>query len=358
MVIGLSLSIIMEGDRKVSLEDGAGGELMDQMITKEILPLFRCERGEIPLEDLDDSAVLNDLVFTIDSHTVKPIFFNGGNIGTLSICGTINDILALGGQPVAIASALVLPEGFRYSSLKRILKGAAGICEATGVPVLAGDTKVVGREDMDEPIMTTSAVGKRHQALDGNLELAGGRRSRWLSDKNLNIGDKIIVSGSIGDHGMTILSEREGYGFQGNIKSDVAPLLDIMDAALSIGGVAAAKDPTRGGLANALNEWARKSEVGIVVQESAIPLKPWVKSAGEMLGIDPLNVGNEGKMIIAVHPSNAEKVLKEVRKTENGKYAKIIGEVVEDVKGVVLETEVGGKRILDPPMGDPVPRIC
>ncbi len=340
------------------MEDGAGGELMDKLIKDEILPLFCCSRGEIPLEHLDDSAVLDELVFTIDSHTVKPIFFRGGNIGTLSICGTINDILALGGEPVAIASALVLPEGYPYENLKRILKGAAAICEATGVPVLTGDTKVVGRDDLDEPVMTTSCVGRRHRLLDGNFELAGGRRDRWLCDRNLNVGDKIIVSGTLGDHGMTILSEREGYGFQGDIRSDVAPLIDVMDAALGTGGVAAAKDPTRGGLANALNEWARKSEVGIVVDEISIPLKPWVVSAGEMLGIDPLSVGNEGKMVLSVHPSKAQKVLEEVRRTDNGRDAEIIGEVVADVKGVVLRTEVGGKRILEPPIGDPVPRIC
>lgn len=348
----------MEEDQTISMEDGAGGELMEQLINREILPLFRSECGEICLEDLDDSAVLENIVFTIDSHTVKPIFFSGGNLGSLSICGTINDILAMGGQPIAIASALVLPEGFPYSRLKRVLEGAAQICKETGVPVLAGDTKVIGRDDLDEPIMTTSAIGKRHSLLDSNFELAGGRTTRWLSDKNLNVGDKIIVSGSIGDHGMTILSEREGYGFDGDIESDVAPLFDVMDAALSVGGVSAAKDPTRGGLANALNEWARKSEVGIELIEKCIPIRPWVRSAGELLGIDPLNIGNEGKMILAVHPSKAEKLLEKVKKTENGRYARMIGEVVEDVEGVILKTEVGGKRILEPPIGDPVPRIC
>ncbi len=358
MVNGLCLVIIMEDDRKVSIEDGAGGELMEQLITNEILPLFKTEEGEIRLDDLDDSAVFEEVVFTTDSHTVKPIFFSGGNIGSLSICGTINDILALGGLPVAIASALVLPEGFPYSQLKSILESAAEICKETGVPVIAGDTKVVGRDDLDEPIMTTSGIGRRHRLLDNNFELAGGRKTRWLSDKNLNVGDKIILSGTIGDHGMTILSEREGYGFEGDIKSDVSPLLDVMDAALSVGGVAAAKDPTRGGLANTLNEWAKKSEIGIEVDESKIPIRSWVESAGELLGIDPLNIGNEGKMVIAVHPSRADKVLGGVRETEHGKHAEIIGEVVEDLTGVVLKTEVGGRRILETPIGDPVPRIC
>lgn len=348
----------MQTDRKISLEDGAGGELMEALIENDILPLFRSEVGEIQLEDLDDSAVINDIVLTTDGHTVKPIFFPGGNLGSLSISGTINDILALGGIPIALTSALVLPEGMLFSKLKRILESAAEICKETSIPVVAGDTKVVEKDDLDEPIMTTAGIGKRHPLLDENLELAGGRKTRWLSDDNLNPGDKIIVTGTLGDHGMTILSEREGYGFQGDVRSDITHLLDVMDAALHIGGVASAKDPTRGGLANTLNEWAKKSQVGIEIWEEEIPLKRWVVSAGEMLGIDPLTVGNEGKMVLAVHPSHAKKVLHSLKDIDKSSEAAIIGEVQEDVEGVLLRTEVGGRRVLEPPVGDPVPRIC
>ncbi len=340
------------------MEDGAGGELMGQLISQEILPLFKDGQGEVSLEDLDDSAVLGDIVVSTDSHTVKPIFFSGGDIGSLAVCGTINDILALGGMPVGLTLAMVIPEGFRLSKLRRILKNAAEICNDNEVPVIAGDTKVVGRDDLDEPIVTTTGIGRRHQLLDSNFELAGGRKCRWLSDKNLNPGDKIIVTGTVGDHGMTILSEREGYGFEGEIKSDMAALLEVMDTALSVGGVASAKDPTRGGLANTLNEFASKSDLGIIVDEKEIPIKRWVASAGELLGIDPLNVGNEGKMVLAVHPTRAEKVLKALHETKDGRDAAIIGEVVEDVDGVVLKTEVGGHRVLEVPIGDPVPRIC
>jgi len=223
---------------------------------------------------------------------------------------------------------------------------------------LTGDTKVVEEGDIDEPIFTTSGIGKRHSSMDNNMKMAGGRKTRWLSDDNLNPGDKIIVTGTVGDHGITILSEREGYGFEGEVKSDVAPLDDVMNDCLQVGGIGSAKDPTRGGIANALNEWADKSLVGIEIIENKIPIKNWVSSAGEMLGIDPLSIGNEGKFVLAVNPSKAEKVLDTLKKTEKAKDAAIIGEVKEDIEGVVLKTGVGGRRILEKPVGDPVPRIC
>ncbi len=342
----------------ITMDQGAGGKQMERLIRDEILPLFDSEIGEVSLQGLDDSAVIDNMVFTTDGHTVKPIFFPGGDLGKLSISGTINDILALGGKPVAIALAAVIPEGTSINRFRKIFKSAARTAEKVEVPVVTGDTKVVEKDDLDEPILTTTAVGKRHHLMDENLELAGGRKKRWLSDDNLSDGDKIIVSGSMGDHGITILSQREGYGFQGDVKSDVAPLIDLMGEALRGGGVASAKDPTRGGLANALNEWSEKSDLGVVVREKKIPIKEWVSSASEMLGIDPLNIGNEGKMILAVHPSRAEKVVKRMRETERGKDAQIIGEVKEDIKDLVLETEVGGRRIMEPPTGDPVPRIC
>ncbi len=348
----------MKKDNRISMEHGAGGETMTSFIKEEILPLFTKDLGEISLEYMDDSAVIDDVVFTIDSHTVKPIIFPGGDLGSLSICGTINDLLAVGAMPRAIGLALVMPEGFEFSRLKTILNSASEISKETGISIVAGDTKVVGRDDLDDPIITTAGIGRRYPSMDANLERAGGRNTRWLSDNNLNPGDKIILTGSVGDHGITILSEREGYGFGGEVSSDVSALVEVMEVALSQGGVATAKDPTRGGLANALNEFAAKSGVGIEVDECKIPIKDWVESAGEMLGIDPLTIGNEGKMVLAVHPSRAQKVLEAVKGTEDGKDAAMIGEVKEDLKGVVLRTAVGGKRILEPPVGDPVPRIC
>ncbi len=348
----------MTDEKRVTLAHGAGGEVMSDLIENEILPLFAKDIGEINLNHLDDSAIVDNVVVTIDGHTVKPIFFPGGDLGSLSVAGTINDILAVGATPVAICTALVIPEGLEMSKLKRILESAAAVSDKAGVPVIAGDTKVVGREDLDEPIMTTSGIGKRHPLLDEDLELAGGRKSRWLTDNNLNVGDKIILTGTVGDHGITILSAREGYGFGGKAKSDVAALKDEMEAALRGKGVAAAKDPTRGGLAETLNEWSLKSEVGIEIEEDKIPMKDWVISAGEMLGIDPLSIGNEGKFVLAVHPSRAEHVLEYLHETENGREAAIIGEVRDGINGVVLKTGVGGRRILERPVGDLVPRIC
>ncbi len=342
----------------ITLAHGAGGTKMDELISGSILPSLTNDSGEIPLSDLDDSSIIHDIIFTTDSHTVKPIFFPGGDLGSLAISGTINDLLALGGEPLALSLAIVMPEGLLIKDLKRLLTSVSNVSEKEKIPVTTGDTKVVGKGDIDEPIFTTSGIAKRHPFMDDNMELAGGRNTRWLSDNNLNVGDKIIVTGSVGDHGITILSEREGYGFSGSIKSDVSSLVSLMEQALSVGGVASVKDPTRGGLANTLNEWANKSSVGIEIIEKKVPIKEWVSSASEMLGIDPLTIGNEGKFVMAVHPSRAEAVLKAIKDTDHGKDAAIIGEVKENLEGVVLNTEVGGKRILEMPVGDPVPRIC
>lgn len=347
-----------EKDDFITMSHGAGGDKMEELISDTILPLFDNGEGEVPLADLDDSAVIDDIIFTIDGHTVKPIFFPGGDLGSLSIAGTVNDILSIGGKPTAISAAMVIPDGYPMEKLKKILKSAGDTAKEAGVPIIAGDTKVVNKEDLDEPILTTSGIGRRHPMLDKNFELAGGRSSRWLSDANLNKGDKIIVTGHIGDHGITILSKQEGYGFQGDIKSDVAPLVEVLHDGLRVGGIAAAKDPTRGGLANTLNEWADKSGVGIEIEENKIPIRTWVSSASEMLGIDPLTIGNEGKIVMAVNPSKAEKILSVIKRTKYGRHAEIIGEVTEDVDGVVLKTEIGGTRILEKPVGDPVPRIC
>ncbi|MBS3782317.1 MAG: hydrogenase expression/formation protein HypE [Candidatus Thermoplasmatota archaeon] len=347
-----------KNEKSISLADGAGGEKMEKLLSEHILPFFGNDQGEIPLSSLDDSCVVDDIVFTIDSHTVKPVFFPGGDLGSLSVSGTINDLLATGSEPIGLALAMVIPEGYPLDDLERLLESAYDILEKTEISILTGDTKVVEKGDIDEPIFTTAGIGKRHPMMDDNMMTSGGRKTRWLSDDNLNPGDKIIVTGTIGDHGITILSEREGYGFGGKVKSDVSPLTEVMKKCLQVGGIGSAKDPTRGGLANTLNEWADKSPVGIEIEEDKIPIKDWVSSAGEMLGIDPLSIGNEGKFVLAVNPSKAKKVLQALRETEEGRDAAIIGEAKEDIDGVVLKTSVGGKRILEKPVGDPVPRIC
>jgi len=234
-------------------------------------------------------------------------------------------------------------------------------CEEAGVMLVTGDTKVLEKGGIDQIVINTSGIGRRSKALDKNLEVVKKYRpidSHWLLDSNLRSGDKIIISGTIGDHGLAILSFREGYGFSNKIASDVTPLNKVIRKVLEVGGVVCIKDPTRGGLSNTLNEWCEKSGVGILLYEDKIPIREDVRVACEMLGIDPLEVGNEGKIVLGVIPEKAEEILKALKETKEGKNSQIIGEVTKDFSGVVVETTVGGRRILPPPTGDPVPRIC
>ncbi|MEW6069290.1 MAG: AIR synthase-related protein, partial [Candidatus Thermoplasmatota archaeon] len=230
-----------------------------------------------------------------------------------------------------------------------------------GVTVIAGDTKVVESGALDKIVINTGGIGIRSKSLTKNIAIVKKYRTfntKWLLDSNVRSGDKIIISGTIGDHGITILSSREGYGFESEIQSDTAPLNKIIDKILNVGGVVAMKDPTRGGLANALNEFADKSKVGILIEEAKIPIKEAVRTASEFLGIDPLEIGNEGKVVIGVVKERAEEILEVLRKNKEGKDAEIIGEAKKDIRGVVMKTLVGGKRIIERPLGDPVPRIC
>jgi len=230
-----------------------------------------------------------------------------------------------------------------------------------GVPIVTGDTKVVEKGAIQEFMINTSGIGKRTNLLDRNIEVVKRYRvfkKRWLLDSNLVKGDIIILSGNIGEHGVALMSFREGYGFETTIKSDVAPINGLMEKALQVGGVVAAKDPTRGGLANTVNEFSEKSKVGIIVEEDSIPIPDGVRSACDMLGIDPLEIGNEGKVVIGVVKEKADEVLKSIKGHPLGKNAAIIGEATDKIKGVVLETTVGGRRNLHKPLGDPVPRIC
>ncbi|MEM2672738.1 MAG: AIR synthase-related protein, partial [Candidatus Hadarchaeales archaeon] len=224
-----------------------------------------------------------------------------------------------------------------------------------------GDTKVMEKGALDQLVINTSGIGIRGEELEHNLrEVRKYRKmeSRWLLDSNLRPGDKILVSGTVGDHGVAILSAREGYGFETEVKSDVAPLNHMIREILEVGGIVAMKDPTRGGLSNALNEWSEKSGVGILLWEERIPIREGVRAACEMLGVDPLEMANEGKVVIGVVPQKAEEVLEALRSTRLGKEAELIGEVTDEFREVVMETSPGGKRILPPPYGDPVPRIC
>jgi hydrogenase expression/formation protein HypE len=236
-------------------------------------------------------------------------------------------------------------------------------CYDAGVGIVTGDTKVVEKGALGGCLINVSGIGRRTVALDSNLRVVEQFRSnfaaRWILDSNLKAGDKIILSGNIGDHGLAVLSAQQGLKFASEIKSDVRPLNRLVQRLLrEVGGIVAMKDPTRGGLADALNEWSEKSGVGILTYEDRIPVREDVKTACEMLGLDPLEIGNEGKMIVGTVPAKAEQAFEFLKQTNEGKNAAIIGEATNDFKGVVMQTGVGGKRIVARPIGDPVPRIC
>jgi hydrogenase expression/formation protein HypE len=346
---------------KITMSHGGGGAVMQGLIKEYILKYLGGSDAEVPLEALDDSAVIDDIVLKSDSHTVKPLFFPGGDIGRLAITGTVNDIAVMGAEPLALTSGFIIEEGFQLGDLEHILKSMRDTCQEAGIYVLTGDTKVMEKGALDQLVINTSGIGRRSPELDRNIEgIRKYRRfgSRWLLDSNLALGDKIIISGTIGDHGIAVLSSREGYGFETDVKSDVAPLNKLVKSLLQVGGVVKAKDPTRGGLANTLNEWSEKSHIGIMIKEEDVPIKTGVRAACEMLGIDPLEIGNEGKLAVAVIKEKADEILETLKKSKLGKDAAIIGEVSSELNQVVLQTSVGGRRIILPPIGDPVPRIC
>ena len=335
---------------KIRLEHGAGGELMEELIRDVILKnLTLNSAGGIGLEALDDGATIpidgRHIVFTIDGHTVKPLFFPGGDIGRLAVSGTVNDLAVMGAKPIALASSLIIGEGFDSQDLERILKSMDETAKEVPVPIVTGDTKVV--EENVGIFVITAGIGIAEKPI---------------SDAGAKVGDAVLVSGTIGDHGIALMSHREGISFETELKSDVAPTWDVVKAvadAIGWENIHAMKDPTRGGLSNALNEMARKANVGILIKESEIPIRPEVKAASEMLGISPYEVANEGKVVMIVEREYAEEALEAMRKTEKGRNAAIIGEVIKDYPGkVILETGIGGKRFLEPPIGDPVPRVC
>jgi len=346
---------------RITMAHGAGGTVMADLIKNHVLKHLGGSNAEVPLEALDDSAVVDNIVLKSDSHAVKPLFFPGGDIGRLAVAGTVNDIAMIGAKPLALTCGMVLEEGLPIADLDLILESMEQTCKEAGVYVVTGDTKVIEKSGFGGCIINTSGIGKRSEALETNIAEVKKYRSfdsRWVLDSNLREGDKLIVSGTIGDHGVTILSAQEGYNFGSNIKSDVAPLNKVTMKLLEVGGIVAMKDPTRGGLSNSLNEWSTKSNVGLMVHESKVPIRGDVRAACEMLGLDPMEIGNEGKVLIGVVPQKAEEILSTLRDTKEGRDAQIIGEATGNFSEVVLETVVGGKRIMAPPVGDPIPRIC
>ena len=344
---------------KIEMKHGAGGEEMQKFIKNEIASFFEESGFEVGLSELDDAGVSGNAVITTDSYTVKPIFFPGGNIGKLAVSGTVNDIYAIGGKSRVMSSSFIIEDGFEMEDFRKIIKSMSEMLKFSGTNIITGDTKVVEHGSADKIFINTSGFGERHPSLDENFEVVSNYRKvkkKWLVDSNIDDGDIIISTGYIGDHGVAILAAR--YEIETDVKSDCIPLNRIMDAALKEGGVVAAKDPTRGGVANLLNEWREKSSIGFLIEEDKIPVRQEVKSVCEILGIDYMELGNEGKYIMAVVPEKAEDVLEAIRKLPEGKNAEIIGKATKEYEYAVLSTQAGGKRIIEQPARDAVPRIC
>jgi hydrogenase expression/formation protein HypE len=330
---------------KVNLMHGAGGEVMAELLS--VLTRFDTRiAGGIGLESLDDGAVIpvngTNIVFTTDSHVVRPIFFPGGDIGRISVCGTVNDLAMMGGRPIALSCGMIIEEGFLISDLERIVRSMNEALGECGASLVTGDTKVMERGALDGIAINTAGIGIAETII---------------RDRGLVPGDLILVNGTLGDHGIAIMAERSGIRFGEQIRSDVAPLWGLVEKALAAGTIHAMKDPTRGGFASAVNEMARKSGVSVRISEDALPIRKSVKSASGMLGIDPLQVANEGKVIMGVPEEEAANVLRALKAHHYGHDAAIIGRV-EKGAHVIMETIVGGERFIEPPIGDPVPRVC
>lgn len=335
------------GAGRVELSHGAGGRAMAQMIRD----LFARELGNAWLAQGDDSvrlpAAAGRLAVSTDVHVVSPLFFPGGDIGCLSVHGTVNDVAMAGARPLWLTAGFVLEEGFPLADLARIVASMAEASRAAGVPVVAGDTKVVERGKADGVFIATTGIG----AIRDGVEVSGA---------NARAGDAVLVSGPIGDHGMAIMSLREHLGFESPIVSDTAPLHDLVARLLdAVPGVHVLRDPTRGGLAATLNEIAHQSGVGIVLDEARIPVRPAVAAACELLGIDPLDVACEGRMIVICPAQDAERARAALRAAPLGRGAEIVGEVVEDARRFVrMRTRFGGQRMVDWLAGAALPRIC
>ena len=332
---------------KILLDHGSGGKMSHRLVTDLMLPIF----DNPMLKMLHDGAVLDmggkRLAFSTDSYVVDPIFFPGGSIGDLAVNGTVNDVAMCGGVPLYLSVGLIIEEGFSMGDLEKILQDMNNAAEKAGVKVVTGDTKVVPKGAVDKIFVNTSGIGIIFDDVD-------------ISGQNSRLGDIIILSGTIADHGMTVLTQREGLTFDSPLKSDTAPLNHMVTKMLTVRkAIHVLRDPTRGGVGTALNEIAGKSNVGIRIYEEKIPIKKETAGICELLGFDPLYVANEGKLIAVVDAGHAEKVLSAIKKDDYGKDACIIGEVVSDHPGkVVMQTRIGGTRIVDMLTGAQLPRIC
>jgi hydrogenase expression/formation protein HypE len=338
----------MEGvlEDRILMAHGSGGRLAHELVAEEFVKTL----ANPLLTRLDDAAVFDlggRLSFTTDSYVVSPLFFPGGDIGKLAVCGTVNDLAMTGAKPLYLSLSFIIEEGLSRSDLSRIVASVRKAAREAEVEVVTGDTKVVSRGSADGLFINTAGIG----ILDKGVSISGS---------NAKAGDRVILSGPIGDHGIAVLSQREGLSFATRIESDCAPLGKMVAGMLAVSkDIHCMRDPTRGGLATTLNELAMQSKVGINIEEDKIPVREAVLAAGEMLGLDSLYIANEGKLVAIVPPEDADGILEAVRASKYGKGAVVIGEVTAEHPGrVIMKTSLGTSRIVDMLVGDPLPRIC
>lgn len=342
----------------ILLAHGSGGQLAHELIEQVFLKHFAnpalSELGDAALVDvsrlMSGASHLLDwqLAFTTDSYVISPLFFPGGDIGKLAVCGTVNDLAVSGAEPIWLSTGFIIEEGLPVETVERVAASMAETARAAGVRIVTGDTKVVNHGAADGLFINTSGIGIVPQ-------------ERRLSPRHLRPGDVLLINGSAGDHGMAVLMRREGLSFSSTLESDCAPLNGLTAGLLAAcpGGIRCMRDPTRGGVASTLNEWASAAGLGIEVEEGQIPIQEPVRAACEFLGLDPLYVANEGKVIVAVAPESAEAVLNALRRHPLGQKAAIIGRITgEHPRRVVLHTHLGTRRVLDMLVGEQLPRIC
>ena len=335
-------------EQRIAMKVGGGGRAMRDLISEVFVAGLARDGDTVGLAAMDDGAAIpvgdRWLILTTDSHVIHPLFFPGGDIGRLAVCGTVNDLAMMGAtEPLALTLGVIIEEGFARADLERIQASIRAACAEAGTAVVTGDTKVMGRGEIDGIVLNTAGV-----ALT----------DRVIPDRGLRPGDVIVVTGTLGDHGMAVMAARGKLDFEVALASDVAPLNGLVRAALAAGGVTAMKDPTRGGLASALAEMAEKSGCGVVLEEAALPIRDEVRAVGELLGIDPLHVANEGKAILGVDPAHADAVVAALRGHPLGRSAALVGRASDGPRGrVVLDTGFG-RRLLTEPEGEPLPRIC
>jgi len=338
-----------QGER-ILLAHGGGGRLTDELLAKSIRPAL----SNLALNDQLDCGIVDDegrqMAMTIDSYVVDPLFFPGGDIGRLAVCGTVNDLAVCGARPAALALSLILTEGLKRKVLNRVMESISITAKEAGVSVVTGDTKVIGRD--------SSSGGGMYITTCGMGQLRSDRQP--LHPRRIKPGDKIILSGSLADHGLAVMLAREMPEMKSSIKSDVNPLNEMIHAVLDqVEGIVFMRDPTRGGIAGLLADLAERCGFHITLEEQAIPVHPETRHAAEMLGLDPLEVANEGKVVIFARPQAVEQTLATLRQHRSGQEACVIGHVVARSDGICeMQTPIGGRRILRKPYGEQLPRIC